>query len=174
MLRGRLSLWFILETCKQISFSWAPNFWKIDKTVAFPASSQMSSVGAKSCRKNETKQLLQKMFVMCSMWFDMCTPLCFLLTKKKHDIEKHHWSSSIIQIAWYENILFKDFMTDFVPQKMKMYLTIDLLQEMGNEDEEEDLDKETVGRKVGNTFLKTFKHWGGRRRKHWYLETFKN
>ena len=49
-------------------------------------------------------------------------------------------------------------MTDFVPQKMKMYLTIDLLQEMGNEDEEEDLDKETVGRKVGNTFLKTFKH----------------
>ena len=49
-------------------------------------------------------------------------------------------------------------MTDFFPQKMKMYLTIDLLQEMGNEDEEEDLDKETVGRKVGNTFLKTFKH----------------
>ena len=49
-------------------------------------------------------------------------------------------------------------MTDFVPQKMKMYLTIDLLQEMGNENEEEDIDKETVGRKVEKTFLETFKH----------------
>ena len=29
---------------------------------------------------------------------------------------------------------------------------------MGNEDEEEDIDKETVGRKVEKTFLKTFEH----------------
>ena len=43
-----------------------------------------------------------------------------------------------------------------------MYLNIELLQEMahmGNEEEEEDLDKETVGRKVEKIwYLKTFEH----------------
>ena len=85
---------------------------------------------------------------MCSMRFNIRTHFCFLkvVWNKKQEKDVKHWNAPLIVNNPNNPVS---------PKILKYHWACaDLLEAaMGNEDEEEDLDKETVGRKVKKTFM---------------------